>query len=174
MKIYLLDFNINLTNAWNAKFKDFENVEVINDEFDHFVKSHKDLECIVSPGNSFGIMTGGYDGAITKYFGVMLMAVVQDYIKKHYDGCQPVSTAFIVKIPNTKMHLIHCPTMAIPSVIKDPTVVYDCTKAVLKVAKENKIKSIVLPAFGGLTGGLEPEDIASQMFKAINEMKKDA
>lgn len=170
MKIYLLDFNINLTNAWSNKFKDMPNVEIVNDEFDRFVKKHCDLECIVSPGNSFGIMTGGYDGAITKYFGVMLMAVVQDYIKKHYDGCQPVATAFIVDIPKTKMHLIHCPTMAVPTLIKDPQVVYDCTKAVLNVAMKNNIKSIVLPAFGGLTGGLQPEDIAEKMYKAIKEL----
>ncbi|MCQ2956790.1 MAG: macro domain-containing protein [Mycoplasmoidaceae bacterium] len=107
------------------------------------------VECIVSPGNSKGIMMGGYDLAITDYFGLELTQNVQAYINKKHKGCQPVGTAFIIDIPKTKMQLIHCPTMKEPSVIKNPKVVKDCMIAVLQEANRNKINSIVIPAFGG-------------------------
>lgn len=172
MKIYLLDFNINITNAWNALFKDNPNVVISNDDFGNFLNSHKDVECIVSPGNSYGMMTGGYDGAITKYFGPKLMQKVQELINTRYAGCQPVASAFIMQIPDNSLKLIHCPTMAMPSIIKDPKIVYDCTLATLKVAKDNKIGVIVLPAFGGLTGAVDPKELAKNMFNAIQDVEK--
>ena len=64
------------------------------------------MECIVSPANSYGLMDGGYDLAITKYFGKELMKEVQEYIIKHFHGEQPVATSFCIDIPNTKKKLI--------------------------------------------------------------------
>ena len=54
-----------------------------------------------------------------------------------------------------------------PSLIDDPNVVFDCTKSTLEVAKENDVKSIVIPAFGGACGGLAPNVIAEKMHNAI-------
>ena len=36
--------------------------------FCNFMKT-QNVECIVSPANSFGVMLGGYDLSITKFFG---------------------------------------------------------------------------------------------------------
>ena len=42
-----------------------------------------DVECVVSPANSYGFMDGGYDLAITNYFGEALMEKVQRLIIKN-------------------------------------------------------------------------------------------
>lgn len=134
---------------------------VINDSFDHFMDTH-DVEAIVSPANSYGVMTGGYDRAISEYFGWDLTKRVQAYIKDTYNGPQPVATSIIFDIDG-KHKLIHTPTMLKPSRIQDPDIVRLCTKSTLDCARENNIGSIVMPAFGGACGGLSFEVIAEQM-----------
>ena len=78
MKVYLLDINKDIVNAFKKEFASTEEVEVVLDDFAHFMDTHKDIECIVSPANSFGIMNGGYDLAITNYFGEALQKRVQN------------------------------------------------------------------------------------------------
>lgn len=165
MKIYLLDINPVITTAWDQYFHGVKDVEIVTADFASFMKQ-KEVECIVSPGNSHGIMTGGYDLAIADYFGASLTQKVQDYILKHFKGKQQVATTFIIDIPKTKMKVIHCPTMEEPSIIKDVKVVKDCMYATLIEAKKNNVKSIVIPAFGGLTGAVAPYDLAKQMYDA--------
>ena len=76
MKIYLLDINKEMTDAWN-KYFDLPNVEIVNEDFATFMNKHPNIEAVVSPANSFGLMDGGYDKAITDYFGKQLMKDVQ-------------------------------------------------------------------------------------------------
>ncbi len=68
MQIYLLDINKEMTDAWHKCF-DSSNVEIVNEDFATFMSKHPNIEAIVSPANSFGLMDGGYDKAITNYFG---------------------------------------------------------------------------------------------------------
>lgn len=173
MKIYLLDNNPIITTAWTQYFQNEKDIVIINSDFKTFMDKHK-VDCVVSPGNSKGIMMGGYDAAITDYFGLELTKNVQAYIQKKFKGLQPIGTAFIVDIPKSKTKLIHSPTMVSPQIIKDTKVVHDCMYATLRVANDNKIDSIVIPAFGGSTGRVGPYDIAKLMFEAYREIKKEA
>lgn len=170
MKIYLLDINPLMVQAWKQAFINTKDIEAVHSDLASFLDSH-DVACVVSPGNAFGIMRVGYDYAITAYFGFALEARVQKRIKEDYGGEQTVGSALIVDIPMTDKKLIHTPTMRYPSRIQDTTVVYQCTKATLELALANHIESIVLPAFGGATGGLSPETVASMMKKAIDEIQ---
>ncbi len=173
MKIYLLDNNELISAAWNEYFHDCKNVEIVTDDFKHFMDNHK-VDCVVSPGNSKGIMLGGYDLAITKYFGEELTKKIQTYISKTYPGgFQPVATAFITDIPGSGIKLIHCPTMLKPSVIYNAKIVNDCMYNVLQVAWENKVQAIVIPAFGGKTGKVNPNELAKEMFDAYNLFMKN-
>lgn len=171
MKIYLLDNNPLVTAAWAQYFGSEPEFSVMTDDFKHFMDTNK-VECVVSPGNSKGIMRGGYDFAISEYFGWELTERVQEHIVKHHKGMQKPGTAFIIDIPNSKIKLIHCPTMVKPSVIQNPKVVKDCMIATLQIAKKNKIKSIVIPAFGGFTGKVNPNDIAKLMYEGYQQIKK--
>ena len=168
MKIYLLDINPSIVKAWNEKFSGVDKVEVVHADFDSFMANY-DVDCVVSPGNSRGVMAGGYDRALSEYFGWELTKRVQAYIKENFEGQQPVGTSFIIDTGMPGINLIHTPSMINQSRIQDPNVVYDCTKSTLEVAKANNVQSIVIPAFGGACGGLAPAVIAEKMHKAITQ-----
>lgn len=183
MKIYLLDINKEMTDAW---FKYFEqtNVEVVNTDFETFMTEHPDVEAIVSPANSFGLMDGGYDKAITNYFGPELMKAVQKEIIRVWWGEQPVGTSLSVVIRSKhftkqideektlELHpiLIHTPTMRTPEQIIDPRIVYQCMRTTLIEAVDREVDSIVIPAFGGCTGKVPCEVIAKMMFLAFEQL----
>lgn len=123
MYIYLLDNNPDMVAEWKRAFKNVSDVKVVCDDFANFMDENN-VECVVSPANSYGFMDGGYDLAITQYFGDELMEKVQRLILKKFYGEQPVGSSLICRIPLTDKYLIHTPTMRVPSVIKDPMVVY--------------------------------------------------
>lgn len=57
MKIYLLDRNKEMTGAWKKYFSEDE-VEIVTADFKNFMDSHLDIDAVVSPANSFGLMDG--------------------------------------------------------------------------------------------------------------------
>ena len=169
MKIYLIERNKEKFKYLVPYFDEQEDVVLINSDFRTFLQNNQ-VECIVSPANSSGFMTGGYDLAIIEYFGREVQDKVQKYILQNLNGNQPVGTSFIIDI-NDEHKLIHTPTMDRPSKIKDESVVYQCMKQTLLTAKQNNIESILIPMFGGATGGLKPQVIARMMRYAYDEIK---
>lgn len=169
MKIYLLDINKRITDIWKLYFRNEQSVEVVLDNFEHFM-DHNEVECIVSPANSYGLMDGGYDLAITEYFGEELMKKVQDYIIKNYYGEQPVGTSFIIETGMKNIKLIHTPTMRIPSAIREPMVVYQAMRTTLITALNNGIHSIVIPAFGGCCGFMNPQELCELMYEGYKQV----
>lgn len=169
MKIYFLDRNEAMISAWKNWFGDTVNIE--KTEFEDFMNLHSEVDIIVSPANSFGLMDGGYDLAITEYFGEELMHCVQEKIIKEWYGEQPVATSISVKIPNSDKWLIHTPTMRTPEIIKDERIIYQCTRTTLIEANKLGLDSIVIPAFGGGVGNVEPDIIAKYMYIAYEQVK---
>lgn len=178
MKIYLLDINPTMTQAWKKYFSNIEDVTIINDDFAHFMITHTDIEAIVSPANSYGLMDGGYDKAIIDYFGKELQYKIQDKINKEWYGEQPVGTSITVNtdisvLNSQKMiRLIHTPTMRSPEVIIDARIVYQCMRTTLIEAEKQEVRSIVIPAFGGLCGQIPLNTIAYYMYCAYNQLKE--
>ena len=120
MKIYIIEQNKRYFKYLYPYFHDFEDVVLINDAFESFMKKNKKkIECVVSPANSFGLMDGGYDLALTEYYGIQLQQRVQDYIIQHYLGEQPVGTSFIIETKKDNQYLIHTPTMRTPESVTD-------------------------------------------------------
>lgn len=172
LEIYLLDINKEMTDTWERFFKGISNVKVHNDTLENFLNNN-DVQGIVSPANSFGLMDGGYDKAIIDYFGNHLMKRVQDYIVENYCGEQPVGTAFSVPIyPEIYdcKYLIHCPTMRTPEVIKDSRVIYSCMRSTLIECMRKEMKSVVIPAFGGCTGKVDKRELANMMRLAYEQL----
>ena len=174
MKIYLLDINSHMTKAWEAYFKDIDDVEIVNTDFDNFMFDYT-VDAVVSPANAFGLMDGGYDGAITRYFGKQLMKDVQYKIITEWYGEQPVGTSLSVPIKGKQVYyndkikdmiLIHTPTMRTPSLIVDNKVIYQCMRTTLIEAIKNNVRNIVIPAFGGCSGGVGFSTIAKMMYLA--------
>ena len=53
---------------------------------------------------------------------------------------------------------------------KDKQVIYQCMRTTLILAKQNNIKSILIPMFGGLAGGVHPQRIAELMRLAYDQL----
>jgi hypothetical protein len=66
IKLVLVDPNSSVTTAFKERFDYLPNVEVVNGSFEQL----NSYDCLVSPANSFGMMDGGVDAAITKFFGI--------------------------------------------------------------------------------------------------------
>lgn len=169
MKIYLLDRKYSMVKCWNTYFSRISDVEIVYDDFFNFMTTHK-VECVVSPANAFGLMDGGYDLAITKWFGCELMKKVQKYITENFWGEQPVATSFLIDTGYKDIKLIHTPTMREPEAIKEPLVIYQCMRTTLIEAIKHNVDSIVIPAFGGACGGLDYNLIAKMMFHGYSQV----
>ena len=169
MRIYLLSNDIACVDAFHKHFDGLAHVSIHHDDFCSFMRSHH-VECIVSPANAFGIMDGGYDAAITEWFGLQLQERVQAYIRDHYYGEQPVGTSFIVTAGKDEQMLIHTPTMRTPGVIRDPLIVYQAMRTTLMCAMEHHAESVLIPAFGAATGNVHPLKVSRLMRKAYDQI----
>lgn len=170
MKIYIIEKDKNKFKYLNIYFADLENVILVNENIKKFLKENKHIDCVVSPANSFGIMDGGYDLALTEYYGTQLQDRVQEYIIKNYYGEQPVGTSFSINTNKDNQILIHTPTMRTPDKITDNTVIYQAMRTTLIEAYKNNVKNIVIPMFGGKTGCCHPQDIARLMRMAYDQL----
>lgn len=170
LKIYLLDINPKMCKAWERCFAEIHNVEIICADFTDFMNSHKNIDCIVSPANAYGLMDGGYDLAITKFFGNDLQKKVQKYIIENLYGEQPIGTSIIIDTDKDEIKLIHAPTMRTPSKIIDYTVIYHCMRSALITALNNGVKNMVIPAFGACTGGVHFDIVTELMWRAYLQL----
>jgi len=165
IQIFLRDKNIDLVNAWKKEFDGCKNVEVsCGDIFD------LEADAIISPANSFGFMGGGIDLVYSKYFGRELEKALQEKIRSDFHGELPVGLAAIVKTKNDKIKfLVSCPTMRVPEEISTTVNAYLSFRAGLieveKFNRENdqKIKSILCPGLGTLSGRIPVSNCAKQM-----------
>lgn len=66
LQLILVDPIPDLCEQWQLKFEGQSNIEIVNGQFEDL----PNYDCMVSAGNSFGLMDGGVDGAITRYFGL--------------------------------------------------------------------------------------------------------
>ncbi|MGG6270362.1 macro domain-containing protein [Leptolyngbya sp. AN03gr2] len=166
MKLILTAPNSSLFAAFQDHFIQFADVEIVNDRFEWI----SDFDCLVSPANSFGMMDGGMDAAITQFFGVSLERRVQQRILEDYLGEQPVGTSFIIETEHPKHpFLAHTPTMRVPMTIQGTDVPYIAMWAtLLAVRQHNKtsqksIERLVCPGFGTGIGQVPHSEAARQM-----------
>jgi O-acetyl-ADP-ribose deacetylase (regulator of RNase III) len=181
-KLVLADPNGGLCEKWREDFEPYLDVEVHEGRFEDV-----DFDCVVSPANSFGLMDGGVDEAITMYFGQQMMDRVQTRIKSRFAGEQPVGTSTVVmgtepsteEVRNTdkKQYVAHTPTMMIPMDIGKTTNVYMAMKAMLlEVEKHNssyptgQIKTVVCPGLGTGAGRVSFDSASKQMLNAYNNV----
>src|SRR3954453_19815559 len=121
MKLILVDINPALCLAWESAFKDLHAVESHQGYFEGIPA----FDCVVSPANSFGLMDGGIDAAITRFFGAELMYAVQKRIIEDYLGEQPVGTSMIVRTPSEKHPFFaNTPTIGVTLTISNTDHVY--------------------------------------------------
>lgn len=175
LKLILTDPYADVYLAFQKHFADLPNVEIKNQHFEAI----PEFDCMVSPANSFGLMDGGVDLAITRFFGLALMERVQDRILEEYLGEQPVGTCMIVRTDHPKHpYIAHAPTMRIPKSIANTDQVYVAMWAMLvAVYRHNQtatppIKSVVCPGLGTGNGRVPALEAARQMALAYSRFLK--
>ncbi|NEQ69129.1 MAG: phage tail protein [Symploca sp. SIO2D2] len=171
MKLILVAPNSQLFAAFQQHFSYLPNIEVVNNYFEWL----PEFDCLVSPANSFGMMDGGMDAAIIRFFGHSLMAKVQQYILKEFLGEQPVGTSFIVETGHPKHpFLAHTPTMRVPMSIAGTDIPYVAMWAMLLAVRrynqssDRKIDSVACPGLGTGIGRVPYPEAARQMALAYD------
>jgi O-acetyl-ADP-ribose deacetylase (regulator of RNase III) len=175
LKLILVDPRPALCGAWREQFADLPNVEIVNGYFEELGA----YDCMVSAANSFGLMDGGVDAAITRFFGEALMYRVQQRIVEEYLGEQPVGTSLIVETGHRKHpFLAHTPTMRVPMPVSNTDNVYLAMWAMLlairrhNVLSDQPISVVACPGLGTGVGQMPPEEAARQMALAYRHFLK--
>jgi O-acetyl-ADP-ribose deacetylase (regulator of RNase III) len=166
-RLILVDPNLEVDKAWHVHFDDTPGVEIVQGRFEMLPR----YDCMVSAANSFGLMDGGVDLAITRFFGVELMDRVQERIVRDWLGEQPVGTSMLVETGHSAHPwLAHTPTMRVPQDIRGTDHVYLAMLAMLRAVAEHErsgaqppIRTVACPGLGTATGRVPPLEAARQM-----------
>ena len=163
LRLVLVDPEIEMVVAWRRHFQGLANVETVAGYFEQLPV----FDCMVSAANSFGLMDGGVDAAIIRFFGDRLMNRVQRRILDEYLGEQPVGTSMIVETDHPRHPFIaHTPTMRVPMDIAHTDNVYRAMWAMLLAVQrhnehaERRIAIVACPGLGTATHAV----ILSAMF----------
>ncbi len=170
-KLILIAPDYSLYQAFQENFSYLPRVEIVNNYFQKL----EEYDCLVSPANSFGMMDGGMDAAITKFFGRSLEEKVQKRILDDYLGEQPIGTSLIIKTGHPRHpFLAHTPTMRVPMKIQGRDISYVAMWAMLLAIRRynkdfpNSIKSVVCPGLGTGIGQVAYTEAARQMALAYD------
>ena len=165
-QLLLVDPNPTLCRTLQTAFTGLPNATVVPGYFEELTA----FDCMVSAANSFGLMDGGVDAAITNFFGDQLQKRVQQHILDEYLGEQPVGTSIIVAT-NHKKHpyIAHTPTMRVPMIIADTDNVYTAMWAMLLAVRRHNqaatepITIVACPGLGTATGRMPFDEASRQM-----------
>ncbi|SCU92298.1 LAFA_0F09362g1_1 [Lachancea sp. 'fantastica'] len=136
-RIVLLDTNIELVECWKRSLGDLKCVKISTDTLDSIDLSSMGVSetkkaAIVSPGNSFGWLGGGFDLALKVFFGgPQFESFFRHQLRMGSSaGYKPVQTTTVVELGtewsrNGISRVIHAPTMVAPS-----RKIYDATRPV--------------------------------------------
>lgn len=125
-----------------------------------------DVDAIVNPANSFGYMGGGVAGVIKKVGGQIIEeeAIQQAPIQ--------IGQAVVTSAGDLVCEkVIHAPTMHNPAELTDSHKVMCAVKAALELADKKGFKTLAMPGMGTGVGGLDKQEAAKNIVKAIKEMK---
>ena len=168
MQLTLFDRNPVLCEAWEKQFKSYEHIRVLRSELCDLPRHN----CLVTAGNSYGIINGGIDLAVRDMFGIGLQDAIQWGIVQHYGGRMPVGVALTVDTGNPKFpKLLYLPTMERPKMLTTGDVYHLFYTLMYSIHGED---TVACPGLGTGCGGLRPEDAAHMMREAYDEFIRRA
>jgi O-acetyl-ADP-ribose deacetylase (regulator of RNase III) len=169
MRLILVDRGREFCDVLRWRFRSRPEVEIVCGRFEELPA----FDCVVTAGNSFGLMDAGMDLAVVRYFGPQIMELIQKCIIDDYLGEQPVGTCIIVPTAHTTHpYVAHAPTMRAPMNIQGTDHVYLAMWATLTAVHRHnrselkKIQSLACPGLGTGTGGVDSVEATLQMFLA--------
>jgi len=139
MRLILVDRGKEFCDVVRWQFRSHPEVQVVCGRFEDLPA----FDCVVTAGNSFGLMDAGMDLAVVRFFGRHVMERIQKQILDDYLGEQPVGTCIIVKTDHpTHPFVAHAPTMRVPMNIQGTDHVYLAMWAALTaVHRHNRSES---------------------------------
>jgi O-acetyl-ADP-ribose deacetylase (regulator of RNase III) len=172
----LLIGELELVEAWQAEFAGWgDSVDAYEGRFEDRIG---DFDALVSPGNSYGQMNGGIDGAISTTFPRVQKAVWNIIAERHH-GYQPVGTAEVVETSDERCpYLVHAPTMRIPMRLAGDLdiAVHDAMWAALLALERHDahVSTLACPGLGTGYGSVPPDRAAQLMAAAYRMWRADA
>lgn len=174
LRLILVDRGRDFCEVLRWQFREHPEVEIVCGKFEDLPA----FDCVITAGNSFGLMDAGMDLAVVRYFGTPLMTSIQNQILEDYLGEQPVGTSLIVPTGNAAHpYVAHTPTMRIPMNISGTDHVYLAMWAALTaVHRHNKkdgnpIHTLACPGLGTGSGGMDPAEAALQICLAYRHYR---
>ncbi len=173
MKLVLVDRSANLVGAWGRAFADLPGVEVKRGDY-----LSGEADAIVSPGNSFGYMSGGVDQALRALFGENIEVAVQTHIAKSHHGELTVGQALALPTGDARLPtLVVAPTMRVPGPVGETLNAYLAFRAALLVTRElaagDEAFTLRCCGLGTGVGGMSPRRCAVQMRAAYRRVFED-
>jgi O-acetyl-ADP-ribose deacetylase (regulator of RNase III) len=166
MRLILVDRGREFCDVLRSQFRGHPEVEIVCGRFEELPT----FDCVITAGNSFGLMDAGMDLAVVRFFGPHVMELIQKQILQDYLGEQPVGTCIIVPTSHaTHPFVAHAPTMRVPMNIQGTDHVYLAMWAALTAAhrhnrsESRQIESIACPGLGTGTGGMDLAEAALQI-----------
>ncbi len=121
-----------------------------------------EVEAVVSPGNCFGYMD---DDSIRDFFGYEIEDKIQKLINK--EGHLNVGDAFVAKTKHEVFkYVIVSPTVFLPGFPALRLAPYKCMTNILQIVEDNNIGSVSMTGLGSGFGGLHPQYVIREMFRA--------
>jgi O-acetyl-ADP-ribose deacetylase (regulator of RNase III) len=160
MKITLFDTNAELCAVWEREFKDNPDISVMNCKLEN-LPYH---DCLATPGNSFGAMSGGFDLAVRNMLGYDFQDYLQLEIMRAAPWGMPVGNIMTLSLdpPDRFANIIYAPTMRTPSPARVLDIAY-VMSILTSEAFDNPEKTLAIPGLGTGCGNLSPADAAKAM-----------
>jgi O-acetyl-ADP-ribose deacetylase (regulator of RNase III) len=160
MKITLFDTNAELCAAWEREFGNCPDISVKHCALEDL--PYHDF--LVTPGNSFGAMSGGFDLAVRDMLGYQFQDFLQLEIMKSTTWGIPVGNIMFLNLdpPERFTSIIYAPTMRTPSPARSLDITY-VMSILTSVAFDNPDKTLAIPGLGTGCGKLSPSDAAKAM-----------
>jgi O-acetyl-ADP-ribose deacetylase (regulator of RNase III) len=166
MRLILVDKGREFCAVLRSQFRAHPEVEIVCGRFEDLPT----FDCVITAGNSFGLMDAGMDLAVVRFFGSHVMDLIQKKILSDHLGEQPVGTCIIVPTGHAVHPFVaHAPTMRVPMNIQGTDHVYLAMWAALTEIRRHtqssspQIRSVACPGLGTGTGGMDPIEAALQI-----------
>lgn len=174
-QLILIDRDRDTCDVLRWQFRVHPEVQIVCGKFEELPR----YDCVVTAGNSFGLMDAGMDLAVVRFFGQQVMSQIQAEILREHLGEQPVGTCILVGTGHPHhAYVAHAPTMRVPMNIQVTDHVYLAMWAALTAVHRHnrtaacRITTVACPALGTGTGGMDPMEAAWQLRLAYEHFRK--
>jgi O-acetyl-ADP-ribose deacetylase (regulator of RNase III) len=152
------------------------NCAFLHESLDSLLQKNKDINAIVSPANSYGIMNGGIDRNINDILNNVEPLVKQKIeqvgmIDRSGRSYLPIGKCIV--IPRNNYFLFVAPTMIMPSKLPNDTLnvslaFMSILEQAFTMSKQGINLKIACPCLGTGVGQMSPVDSAKQILGAYN------